>query len=111
MALIESFKSDEPRYRIQRIANQVAEKLQKEKKLVPDEIVKIRETVDELKKESEKAKKDIEDLKNKLSAKGEDKEPLTGGKTADQNSLPKAVRPADSNQPADPNRPQNTNKR
>ena len=68
------------------------EKLDKEQKIAPAEVIELREKVNELKKETEKVKNDIEDLKKKFSAREGSEEQAT---VIDANA------PADANTPAD----------
>jgi len=91
--VIETFSSDEPRYRLQRTANRALKKLREEKKFVPEEVIELREVVDELKKETDKMKDDLEDLKKQLTAEKEHK---------DANN----TEPVEPNQPSDKNEPQ-----
>jgi aminopeptidase N len=84
-ALVESLASDPPHLRIQRIANEALEKIRKGKKLVPDEVVKLRKIVDEIKDENKKIKKDIEDLNKRLTLTTQDANQPAAGAPADQN--------------------------
>ncbi len=67
--IVESFSGDDPDDRIQRTAKDALKKLQEQKQLVPAEIIYLRETLNELKKETEKLKNELEDLKKRLDAK------------------------------------------
>ena len=69
IAIVETFSGDDPSDRTQRTANAALRALREKKPLVPDEIVRLRETVDKLNKETEKLRNDLEDMKNRLDAK------------------------------------------
>jgi HEAT repeat protein len=72
--IIRTFARDEPRNSAERAAKTALEKLQEQKRLVPEEVIELRKVVDELKKDGESLKKEVEDLKRRLDAK-EAKEP------------------------------------
>jgi aminopeptidase N len=80
ITIIETFVVDEPKDRVQRSAKSALEKLQQKKQLVPEEIIQLRDTVDDLKKETEKLKDDLEDIKKRLEAKPEGSETKQGQK-------------------------------
>jgi HEAT repeat protein len=67
--VVETFASDERGDRVQRAAKDSLEKLSREKKIVPEEIVLLRETVAQLKEDNKKIKTDLEDLKKRFEAK------------------------------------------
>jgi aminopeptidase N len=100
-AILETFVSEDdhytnfPRRRLDgnyaHAAKIALEKLNKEEKLAPAEVTELREKVNELKKETDKFKTDIEDLKKKFSARGSAEEKITA--------------PADANGPSDANAP------
>ena len=67
--IVETFSNDEPDDSIERAAERALKQLRQQKQLVPDEIVRLRETVDEFRKETEKIKNDLDDIKKRLDAK------------------------------------------
>ncbi|MHC4205066.1 MAG: M1 family aminopeptidase [Planctomycetota bacterium] len=67
--IIETFSNDEPDDYIERSAERALKQLRQQKQLVPDEIVRLRETVEEFRKETEKIKDDLDDIKKRLDAK------------------------------------------
>jgi aminopeptidase N len=67
--IIETFSNDEPDDNIERSAERALKQLRERKPLVPDEIVRLRETVDEFRKETDKLKDDLDDIKKRLDAK------------------------------------------
>jgi aminopeptidase N len=67
--IIEAFSSDEPDDVIERAAASALRQLRQRKELVPDEIVQLRETVEKLRKQTEKLADDLDDMKNRLDAK------------------------------------------
>jgi aminopeptidase N len=69
IAVIETFSGDDPSDRIQRTARDALKALREKKQLVPDEIVRLRETVDKLNKETEKLRDELDDIKSRLDAK------------------------------------------
>jgi aminopeptidase N len=69
IAILETFSGDDPDDRVQRAAKSALRTLREEKKVAPAEIIHLRETVNDLKKETEKLKNDLEDLKKRLHAK------------------------------------------
>jgi aminopeptidase N len=71
LPIVETFCGEEPHDRIQRQAKEAMEKLREKKTLVPDEIIELRKTVDELKEETEKLNKELEDLKKQGEAKAQ----------------------------------------
>lgn len=72
--LVETFSGDDPYDRIQRSAKNALKALREKKQLVPEEIIRLRETVDKLNKETEKLKDDLEDIKKRLDAKEKSEE-------------------------------------
>jgi len=70
--IVETFSGDDPRDWVQRSAKRALETLREQKKLVPEEIIELRRTVDELKKETEKLRNDLEDIEDRLDAEKED---------------------------------------
>ena len=69
IAVVETFSGDDPSDRTQRTAKDALRALREKKLLVPDEVVRLRETVDKLNKETEKLRNDLDDMKNRLDAK------------------------------------------
>jgi len=69
--IVETFCGDKPHDPLQRRAQAAMDRLRQDKRLVPEEVVELRKTVDDLKKEVEKLKNDIEDMKKKDQAKAE----------------------------------------
>ena len=69
IAVVETFSGDDPSDRTQRTARDALRALREKKPLVPDEVIRLRETVDKLSKETEKLRDDLEDMKNRLDAK------------------------------------------
>jgi aminopeptidase N len=67
--IVETFISGEPDDYIERSAERALKQLRERKPLVPDEIVRLRETVDEFRKETDKLKNDLDDIKKRLDAK------------------------------------------
>jgi aminopeptidase N len=67
--IVETFTSDEPDDNIDRAAERALKQLRERKQLVPDEIVRMRETVDEFRKETDKLKDELDDIKKRLDAK------------------------------------------
>jgi aminopeptidase N len=67
--IIETFSNGEPDDNIERAAERALKQLRERKPLVPDEIVRLRETVEEFRKETEKLKNDLDDIKKRLDAK------------------------------------------
>ena len=93
--IVETFSGDDKDDPIERAAKKALEKLREETKLVPEEIIELRETVDELKKASDKLRDELEDIKKRLEAEEKREE------NADKTSVQKAT---DSNVPVtDPN--------
>jgi aminopeptidase N len=69
--VIETFSSDEPDDNLERSAERALKKLREREQLVPEEIIRLRETVDKLGKDTEKLKNDLDDIKERLDAKEE----------------------------------------
>jgi len=67
--IIETFSNDEPDNNIERAAERALKQLRERKQLVPDEIVRLRDTVEEFRKETEKIKNGLDDIKKRLDAK------------------------------------------
>jgi HEAT repeat protein len=67
--IVETFSNGEPDDNIERTAERALKQLRQRKQLVPDEIVRLRETVDKFRKETEKIKNDLDDIKKRLDAK------------------------------------------
>jgi len=83
--IVETFSNDEPDDVIERSAERALKELRQRKQLVPDEIVRLRETVDEFRKETEKLKNDLDDIKKRLDAKEKPAEKKDKDETADSN--------------------------
>ncbi len=69
IAIVETFAGDEPSDRVQRSAKNALKALREKKELVPEEIVRLLETVDQFRKETEKLKNDLDNIKKRLDAK------------------------------------------
>jgi aminopeptidase N len=67
--IIETFSNDEPDNYIERSAERALKQLRQQKQLVPDEIIRLRETVEKFRKETDKIKNDLDDIKKRLDAK------------------------------------------
>jgi aminopeptidase N len=67
--IVDTFSGDDPSDRVQRSAKNALKALRQKKELVPEEIVQLRETVDQFRKETEKLKNDLDDIKKRLDAK------------------------------------------
>jgi len=83
--IIETFSNDEPDDNIERSAERALKELRQRKQLVPDEIVQLRESVDEFRKETDKLKNDMDDIKKRLDAKDKAAEKEDKDETADSN--------------------------
>ncbi len=83
--IVETFSNDEPDDNIERSAERALKELRQRKQLVPDEIVRLRETVDEFRKETDKLKNDLDDIKKRLDAKEKTVEKEDKDETADSN--------------------------
>jgi HEAT repeat protein len=70
--VVETFCGDDRRDPVQRRAREAMDRLREKKPLVPAEIVELRRTVDELRKEVETLKGQLDDVKKKDRAKAED---------------------------------------
>jgi HEAT repeat protein len=81
--IVETFAADQPKDRFQRSAKMALEKLQQKKQLVPEEIIQLRKTVDDLRKEADKLKDDLEDIKKRLEAKDKGSEKSEAEKKSD----------------------------
>ena len=83
--IIETFSSNEPDNSIERAAERALKQLRQQKQLVPDEIIRLRETVEQFRKETDKLKNDLDDIKKRLDAKEKPAEKKDKDKTADSN--------------------------
>ncbi|OHB60224.1 MAG: hypothetical protein A2168_00665 [Planctomycetes bacterium RBG_13_50_24] len=83
--IVETFSSDEPDNNIERAAEKALKELRQHKQLVPDEIVRLRETVDEFRKETDKLKEELDDIKKRLDAKEKPVEKNGKDETSDSN--------------------------
>ncbi len=83
IAVVETFSGDDPSDRTQRTARDALRALREKKQVVPDEIVRLRETVDKLDKETEKLRNDLEDIKNRLDAKEQAAKDESGDEISD----------------------------
>lgn len=70
--IVETFRGREPRNSVGQRAVRALEELRKRKPLVPDEVVELRQMLDELKEETEKLKEQFEDLQKKSDAQAEE---------------------------------------
>ena len=86
--IVETFSNDEPDDNIERAAERALKQLRQQKQLVPDEIVQLRETVDEFRKETEKFKSDLDDIKKRLDAKEKPAEKKGKDEAADSSESP-----------------------
>jgi len=84
--IVETFSDDEPDDNIERSAERALKELRQRKQLVPDEIVQLRETVDEFRKETDKLKNDLDDIKKRLDAKEKTAEKNDKDKTENSNN-------------------------
>ena len=83
--IVETFTNDEPDDYIERSAERALKQLRQRKQLVPDEIVRMRETIDKFRKETEKIKNDLDDIKKRLDAKEKAAEKEDRDETSDSN--------------------------
>jgi len=83
--IVETFSNDEPDDNIERAAERALKELRQQKQLVPEEIVRMRETLDEFRKETDKLKNDLDDIKKRLDAKEKPVEKKDKDETADMN--------------------------
>ena len=81
--IVETFSNGEPDDYIERSAERALKQLQQQKQLVPDEIVRLRETVEKFRKETDKIKHDLDDIKKRLDAKEKPAEKKDKDETAD----------------------------
>ena len=86
--IIETFSNDEPDDNIERTAEEALKELRQHKQLIPDEIVQMRETVDEFRKETDKLKNDLDDIKKRLDAKEKAAETKEQKQAANSNDNP-----------------------
>ena len=84
--IIETFSNDEPDDHIERSAERALKQLRERKPLVPDEIVRMRETLDDFRKETDKLKDDLDDIKKRLDAKDKAVENKDNNKTTESGS-------------------------
>ncbi len=75
IALVAAFEGDDSRDRIQRAAASALTKLRQQKPLAPKEVIELRKSLDDVKKDNEKLRKEFEDLKKRLDAKNEQPDP------------------------------------
>ncbi|MHC4243353.1 MAG: M1 family aminopeptidase, partial [Planctomycetota bacterium] len=66
--IVQTLAGDDPDDRIQRTAKEALKQLHEKTELVPKEIIKLRETVDEIKKDYKNLKDELEDIKKRLDA-------------------------------------------
>jgi aminopeptidase N len=71
ITIVETFSGDDEEDPVQRSAKEALEKLRQQSKLVPEEIVELRKTVDQMKTDSDKLKEELEDIKKRLEAQGQ----------------------------------------
>jgi aminopeptidase N len=83
--IIETFSNDEPDDYIERSAERALKQLRQNKQLVPDEIIRLRETVEQFRKETEKIKNDLDDIKKRLDAKEKPVEKKSKDDTSETN--------------------------
>ncbi len=69
--IVETFRGTEPRNSVEQHAVRALEELRKQEPLVPDEVVKLREMLDDLKDQTAKLKEQLEDLQKKSEAEAE----------------------------------------
>ncbi len=74
ISVVETFSGDDRDDRLQRAAKDALKSLREKKDVVPEEIISLRETVDELRKENEELSKDVEDIKKRLDAQEENED-------------------------------------
>jgi len=79
--VVETFTNDKPDDNIERAAERALKELRQKKQLVPDEIVRLRETVEEFRKETDKLKDELDDIKKRLDAKDKAVENKDNNKT------------------------------
>ena len=71
IAIIQTFARDEPRDGVERAAKNALARLREQKKLVPEEIIELRKTVDDLKKDTKKLTDELEEVKKRLDGKAQ----------------------------------------
>jgi aminopeptidase N len=74
IGIVETFSGDDSDDRIQRSAKNALKALREKKQLVPEEIIQLREAIDELRTGNEKLRNDLEDIKKRLDAKEKSEE-------------------------------------
>jgi HEAT repeat protein len=79
--IVQAFARDEAGDRVARAARSALDRLEQEKKLVPQEVVELRKAVRELKDDNEKLRDELEEIKKRLDAE-ETREP------ADEDAAP-----------------------
>jgi len=72
--VVETFSGDDPGDYVQRSAKNALKILREKKQLVPEEIIQLRKTVNELRKANEKLRNEVEDIKKWLDAKEKSEE-------------------------------------
>jgi regulator of replication initiation timing len=71
--IVNTFVNGEPEDGVERAAKDALDKLQEKKKLAPDEVIELRRVVDEMKKEQQKTKDELEKIRKRLDAGAPDK--------------------------------------
>lgn len=69
--IVETFRGDEPRDPIEQAAQEAMDKLREKKPVVPDEVIELRKSIDEMKKDIESLRKELDDVKKRDEAKAE----------------------------------------
>jgi aminopeptidase N len=81
--VLETFTSDEPDSRVERAAEGALKDLRDRKEIVPQEIIRLRETVNQLQKETDRLRNDLDDMEKRLEAKEEAAEKVDDTKMTD----------------------------